>query len=156
MKKVAPASGQLGVLLPGMGSVATTFMAGVEMVRKGWEVPIGSVTQLGLMRWGKAAKQQKIRDLIPLANLSDLIFAGWDVFSDDCYTAALKARVLNETHLESVKEFSLWRQCSTPPTCQSSAVEQISSRKRTRWIWPKALSTTSSVSESKGASNAWS
>src|SRR6478735_4136648 len=105
MKKVAPASGRLGVLLPGMGSVATTFMAGVEMVRKGWEVPIGSVTQLGLMRWGKAAKQQKIRDLIPLANLSDLIFAGWDVFSDDCYTAALKARVLNETHLESVKEF---------------------------------------------------
>ena len=105
MKKVAPASGQLGVLLPGMGSVATTFMAGVEMVRKGWEVPIGSVTQLGLMRWGKAAKQQKIRDLIPLANLSDLIFAGWDVFPDDCYTAALKARVLNETHLESVKEF---------------------------------------------------
>src|SRR5262245_21240087 len=105
MKKVAPASGRLGVLLPGMGSVATTFMAGVEMVRKGWEVPIGSVTQLGLMRWGKAAKQQKIRDLIPLANLSDLIFAGWDVFPDDCYTAALKARVLNETHLESVKEF---------------------------------------------------
>jgi myo-inositol-1-phosphate synthase len=105
MKNIASASGRLGVLLPGMGSVATTFIAGVELVRRGWEVPIGSAAELGLIRLGKDAAQRKIRDLVPLANLSDLIFAGWDVFPDNCYTAALKAGVLSATHLDSVKEF---------------------------------------------------
>jgi myo-inositol-1-phosphate synthase len=106
-KEIAPASGKLGVLLPGMGAVATTCIAGVELVRRGLGVPIGSTTQLGLIQLGKGAGRdvQKIREVIPLANLSDLVFAGWDVFPDDCYTAALKARVLEDAHLESVKGF---------------------------------------------------
>jgi myo-inositol-1-phosphate synthase len=94
------------VLLPGMGAVATTCIAGVELVRRGLGVPVGSTTQLGTIRLGKGAAQRvlKIRDFVPLASLSDLVFAGWDVFADDCYTAALKARVLENAHLDSVKE----------------------------------------------------
>ena len=106
-KEIAPASGKLGVLLPGMGAVATTFIAGVELVRRGLGVPVGSMTQLGTIRLGKSAAQRvlKIRDFVPLASLSDLVFAGWDVFPDDCYTAALKARVLENAHLDLVKDF---------------------------------------------------
>jgi len=104
---MAAASGRLGVLLPGMGAVATTFIAGVELVRRGLGVPVGSTAELGTIRLGKAAAQRvvRIRDLVPLASLSDLVFGGWDVFPDDCYTAALKARVLEHAHLESVKDF---------------------------------------------------
>lgn len=106
-KEIAPASGRLGVLLPGMGAVATTCIAGVELVRRGLGVPVGSTTQLGTIRLGKGAAQRfaKIRDFVPLASLSDLVFGGWDVFPDDCYTAALKARVLENTDLDSVKDF---------------------------------------------------
>lgn len=95
------------MLLPGMGAVATTFIAGVELVRRGLGVPVGSTAELGTIRLGKAAAQRvvRIRDLVPLASLSDLVFGGWDVFPDDCYTAALKARVLEHAHLESVKDF---------------------------------------------------
>jgi len=106
-KEIAPALGRLGVLLPGMGAVATTCIAGVELVRRGLGVPVGSTTQLGTIRLGKGAAQRvlKIRDFVPLASLSDLVFAGWDVFPDDCYTAALKARVLENAHLDLVKDF---------------------------------------------------
>jgi myo-inositol-1-phosphate synthase len=106
-KQIAPASGRLGVLLPGMGAVATTCIAGVELVRRGLAVPVGSTTQLGMIRLGKGAAQRvlKIRDFVPLASLSDLVFAGWDVFPDDCHTAALKARVLENAHLNLVKDF---------------------------------------------------
>lgn len=95
------------MLLPGMGAVATTCIAGVELVRRGLGVPVGSMTQLGTIRLGKGAAQRvlKIRDFMPLARLSDLVFAGWDVFSDDCYTATLKAGVLEDAHRDSVKDF---------------------------------------------------
>jgi len=95
------------VLLPGLGAVATTCIAGVELVRRGLAVPVGSTTQLGTIRLGKGAAQRvlKIRDFVPLASLSDLVFAGWDVFPDDCYTAALKAQVLENAHLDVVKDF---------------------------------------------------
>src|SRR3989337_864147 len=99
-KNVAPASGRLGVLLPGMGAVATTCIAGVELVRRGLGVPVGSMTQLGRIRLGNDTTQRvlKIRDFVPLASLSDLVFGGWDVFLDDCYAAALKAGVLEKIH----------------------------------------------------------
>ena len=95
------------MLLPGMGAVATTCIAGVELVRRGLGVPVGSATQLGTISCGKDAAQRvvKIRDFVPLASLSDLVFAGWDVFPDDCYTAALKARVLENADHDSVKWF---------------------------------------------------
>ncbi len=103
---IAPATGRLGVLLPGMGAVATTFMAGVMAARKGSAVPIGSLTQLGHIRLGKRTEDRNpaIRDFIPLSSMSDLVFGGWDPYSDDAYTAAMRAGVLAPQHLESVGE----------------------------------------------------
>jgi myo-inositol-1-phosphate synthase len=106
-KEIPPASGKLGILLPGMGAVATTCIAGVELVRRGLEVPVGSLTQLGTIRVGKGAAQSdpKIRNFIPLAPLSDLVFGGWDPIPDDCYDATFKSGVLEEAHRDLVKDF---------------------------------------------------
>src|SRR6202167_430088 len=101
---VAPPKGKLGVLTPGMGAVSTTFMAGVELVRRGESVPVGSLTQLGTIRLGKRTEGRvpKIKDLVPLAKLDDLVFGGWDVFPDDAYQAAAKAGVLAARALTKV------------------------------------------------------
>ena len=105
--KVAPATGKLGVMIPGMGAVATTFVAGVEAVRKGISSPIGSLTQMGTIRLGKRTEGQspKIKDFVPLAGLNDLVFTGWDIFEDDMYAAASKAGVLEAPLLEEVRPF---------------------------------------------------
>jgi myo-inositol-1-phosphate synthase len=99
--------GKLGVMIPGMGAVATTFVAGVEAVRKGIAKPFGSVTQMGTIRLGKRtdARSPKIKEFVPLAALDDLVFTGWDIFEDDMYTAASKAGVLERELLEQVKPF---------------------------------------------------
>jgi myo-inositol-1-phosphate synthase len=104
---VAPAQGKLAVLLPGMGAVATTFIAGVEAARKKLATPIGSLTQLGHIRLGKRSEKRwsKISELVPLAGLDDLVFGGWDPIPDDAYTAASKAKVLNPEHLSQLKGF---------------------------------------------------
>jgi len=104
---VAPAQGKLAVLLPGMGAVATTFIAGVEAARKKLATPIGSLTQLGHIRLGKRSEKRwsKISDLVPLAGLDDLVFGGWDPIADDAYTAASKAKVLSPEHLGQLKGF---------------------------------------------------
>jgi len=104
---VPPAQGRLGVLLPGMGAVATTFMAGVESVRRGFALPIGSTTQMGTIRLGKRTDNRSpaIRDFVPLATLDDLVFGGWDPIPDDAYTAATKAGVLEEQHVERIAPF---------------------------------------------------
>jgi len=104
---VAPANGKLGIMIPGMGAVATTFVAGVEAVRKGISSPIGSVTQMGHIRLGKRTdgRSPKIKDFVPLAGLNDLVFTGWDIFEDDMYVAAGKAGVLDRSLLEQVKPF---------------------------------------------------
>ena len=105
--EVAPAKGKLGVMIPGMGAVATTFVAGVEAVRKGIASPIGSVTQMGTIRLGKRTdgRSPKVKDFVPLAELNDLVFTGWDIFEDDMYVAAGKAGVLDRSLLEQVKPF---------------------------------------------------
>jgi myo-inositol-1-phosphate synthase len=105
--KIQPASGKLGVLLPGMGAVSTTFMAGVELVRKGKSQPVGSLTQLGTIRLGKRTegRSPQIKKFVPLAELKDLSFGGWDIFKDTAYQAAAKAGVLNAQDLEKVKPF---------------------------------------------------
>src|SRR5215468_10588668 len=108
MKKpasIAAPKGKLGVLLPGMGAVATTFIAGVELVRTKKAVPIGSLTQMGTIRLGKRtdARSPKIKEFVPLAGLDDLVFTGWDIFEDDMYTAAMKAGVLERDLLDQVK-----------------------------------------------------
>jgi myo-inositol-1-phosphate synthase len=99
--------GKLGVMIPGMGAVATTFVAGVEAVRKGFATPIGSLTQMGTIRLGKRtdARSPKINEFVPLAGLSDLVFTGWDIFEDDMYAAASNAGVLERELLDRVKPF---------------------------------------------------
>ncbi len=105
--EIQPAKGKLGVMIPGMGAVATTFVAGVEAVRKGLAKPIGSLTQMGTVRLGKRtdARSPKIKEFVPLAGLSDLVFTGWDLFEDDMYTAAVKAGVLERSLIDNVKPF---------------------------------------------------
>src|ERR1700732_5265356 len=104
---IAPPKGKLGVLTPGIGAVSTTLMAGVELVRRGESVPVGSLTQLGTIRLGKRTENRvpKIKDLVPLAKLEDLVFGGWDVFPDDAYQAAAKAGVLDSKDLNKVQKF---------------------------------------------------
>ncbi len=106
-REIAPATGKLGVLLPGMGAVATTFIAGVEAARRGLAKPIGSLTQMGTVRLGKRTdgRSPMIKDFVPLVQLSDLEFGGWDVFPDSAYEAARKAGVLEPRDLEPLKGF---------------------------------------------------
>src|SRR4029450_6361015 len=106
-REIAPASGKLGVLLPGMGAVATTFIAGVEAVRKGLAKPIGSLPQMGTIRLGTRTdgRSPLIKDFVPLASLEQLEFGGWDVYPDSAYEAAKKAGVLGARDLEPIKGF---------------------------------------------------
>ncbi len=106
-REIAPAKGKLGVLLPGMGAVATTFVAGVEAIRRGISKPVGSLTQAGTVRLGKRTENRnpKISELVPIASLDDVVFGGWDIFSDDMYAAAKKAGVLGYEHLAALKPF---------------------------------------------------
>ena len=103
--KIAPAEGKLGVLIPGMGAVTSTFIAGVEAIKAGWAMPIGSVSQMATVRLGKRTegRSPKINDFVPLAGLNDLVIGGWDIFEDNVYDAAMKAGVLERTQLEKVK-----------------------------------------------------
>ena len=104
---IPPASGKLGVLLPGMGAVATTFIAGVESVRRGHSLPIGSLTQLGHIRIGKRTDNNNplISELVPLAKLEDLVFGGWDPIPDNALVAARKAGVLQDKHIDPIADF---------------------------------------------------
>jgi myo-inositol-1-phosphate synthase len=104
---IAEPKGKLGILIPGMGAVATTFIAGVEAIRRHLARPFGSLTQMGTIRLGKRTDKQSpaIKDFVPLADLDDLVFGGWDLFKDNSYEAALKAGVLERTLLEQVRDF---------------------------------------------------
>src|SRR5689334_20162052 len=105
--EVRPAKGKLGVMIPGMGAVATTFVAGVEAVRRGLAEPIGSLTQWGTIRLGRRteARSPRIKEFVPLAGLDDLVFTGWDIFEDNMYDAAAKAGVLEKELLDKIKPF---------------------------------------------------
>jgi myo-inositol-1-phosphate synthase len=105
-EKLSPANGKLAVFLPGLGAVATTFVAGCLLARAGKGIPIGSLTQMGTIRLGKRTDNRvpKISEFVPLASLSDLVFAGWDLFPDDAYEAAKHANVLEARHLDEVKD----------------------------------------------------
>jgi myo-inositol-1-phosphate synthase len=103
---IRPAEGKLGVLLPGMGAVATTTIAGVLLSRKGKGTPVGSLTQLGTIRLGKRTDKRapKVSEFVPLASLDQLEFGGWDIFPDDAFEAAEHAKVLEGHHLAEVKD----------------------------------------------------
>jgi myo-inositol-1-phosphate synthase len=98
--------GKLAVLLPGLGAVATTFIAGCLLARRGLAQPVGSLTQMGTIRLGKRTDNRtpKIQDFVPLAPLSQLEFAAWDLFPDNAYEAAKHAAVLQDKHLDPIKD----------------------------------------------------
>src|SRR6201995_1783280 len=102
---ITPANGKLGILIPGLGAVATTMIAGVEAVKKGLSQPIGSLTQMGSIRLGKRTENRypKVKDFVPLGKVEDIVFCGWDVYSDNVYEAATNAKVLERDLLNSVK-----------------------------------------------------
>jgi myo-inositol-1-phosphate synthase len=104
-KQIAPADGRLAVLLPGLGAVSTTLIAGAHLIRKGLAQPFGSVTQMQKLRLGKRTHPRftLIKDLVPLAGLGDLAFGGWDIYTDNAYEAAVKAGVLTKEMLAPVR-----------------------------------------------------
>ena len=109
MKKpesIKPAEGKLGILLPGMGAVATTFIAGCLISRKGLGKPTGALSQMGTIRLGKRTdkKEPLIKDFVSIADMNDLVFGGWDLFQDNAYDAAKKAGVLRREHLEVIED----------------------------------------------------
>jgi myo-inositol-1-phosphate synthase len=104
-KQIAPATGKLGILTPGMGAVATTFIAGVIAARKGIGQPIGSLTQMGRIRVGKRTehRQPLIKEFVPLSPLDQVVFGGWDIFEDNVYEAASHAKVLDQPLLDKLQ-----------------------------------------------------
>src|ERR1700761_5545051 len=104
---ITPHKGKLGIMIPGMGAVATTLIAGVEAVRRGFAQPIGSLTQMGTIRLGKRTDDRTplVKDFAPLAPLEDLVFTGWDIFGGNLYDAARTAQVLDRDQLESMRPF---------------------------------------------------
>jgi len=103
---IAPAEGKLGVLLVGLGAVSTTFVAGVEAIKRGLAQPVGSLTQMGTIRLGKRTDNNvpKIKDFVPLATLEDIVFGAWDIFPDNAFDAAMNAGVLDKDLLNQVSE----------------------------------------------------
>src|SRR5216683_1187827 len=104
--RIAPADGKLGILIPGIGAVSTTFMAGVEAIKRGLAHPVGSLTQMATIRLGKRTdgRTPKINEFVPLAGLNDLVFGGWDIFPDSAYEAAVEAKVLEPSMLAQIRE----------------------------------------------------
>ncbi len=104
---IAPATGRLGVLIVGLGAVSTTLIAGVELVKRGQGLPIGSLTQMGTIRLGKRTDKRSplVKDFVPLAALDDIVWGAWDVFPDDAYVAAIRAGVLEAgKHIEAISD----------------------------------------------------
>ncbi len=103
--KIKPAAGKLGILTPGLGAVSTTMIAGVEAIKKGMTKPVGSVTQIGKIRLGKRSENRDalVRDVVPLASLDQIVFGAWDIFNDNAYEAAKKAKVLDSATIEALK-----------------------------------------------------
>jgi myo-inositol-1-phosphate synthase len=125
--RIQPASGKLGVLMPGLGAVASTFIAGTLAARKGLGKPIGSLTQMGTIRLGKRTEHRspRIKDFVPLADLNDLVFGGWDIFPDDMYQAARKAGVLEAKDIDPIRA-ELERIKPMPAVFDTAYVSRIS------------------------------
>ena len=104
-QKIEKADGKLGIMLVGLGAVSTTTIAGVIAIRRGLAKPIGSLTQMGTIRLGKRteANSPRIKDFVPLAQLDDIVFGGWDLFEDNCYEAAKTAGVLEKDLLDQIR-----------------------------------------------------
>lgn len=103
--EIKPATGKLGVLLVGLGAVSTTFIAGLDAIKRQKKKPFGSLTQMGTIRLGKRTEDNTphIKDFVPLARIEDIVVGAWDIFEDNAYVAAKKAGVLSDTDLEDVR-----------------------------------------------------
>ena len=103
--KIAEPKGKLGILIPGVGAVATTFIAGVEAIKNNYARPFGSLTQMGTIRLGKRTEKRTplIKDFVPLASLNDLVFGGWDINNETCYETAVRSGVLEQQLLNSIR-----------------------------------------------------
>ena len=99
-------SKKLGVLIPGLGAIGTTFVAGIELIKKGYSKPIGSLTQMGTIRLGKRTEDRTplVKDFVPIHEIEDLVIGGWDIFEDTAYESAKNAQVLSNEHIEMVRE----------------------------------------------------
>jgi len=106
-KNLQKPKGKLGVVIPGLGAVATTFIAGVESIRKGYQPPIGSMTQMGHIRLGKRTdnRQPLVKDFVPLADINDMVFGGWDIFEDNVYESAKNCGVLPDSILDPIASY---------------------------------------------------
>ncbi len=162
MSEIGAAKGKLGIMIPGMGAVATTFVAGVEAIRKGISKPIGSLTQMGTIRLGKRTDNRTplIKDFVPLADIDDLVFTGWDIFEDDMFTAASKAGVLEEKLLDQVKPFlsgiKPLHGRLRPEVCQEARRPQRQKGQEQDATSPSSCARTSAISRSPAAPTAWS
>ena len=140
---IAPARGRLGVLLPGMGAVASTLIAGVELAKKGLGRPIGSLTQMQTIRLGKRYENRAplIKDFVPLAGLKDLVFGGWDLFPDSMLEAAKKAAVLEPAQIDAVsRELSAvkpWTAAFDPAYLHNLKSSHV--KKGTKWEWAQEI-----------------
>jgi myo-inositol-1-phosphate synthase len=138
---IKPADGKLGILTPGMGAVATTFVAGVLTIKKGLAKPFGSLTQMQTIRIGKAKDRTfpLIKDYVPLAGLEDLEFGGWDIFKDNMYEAAKKAGVLRDEDLKPIQA-ELSAITPMPAVFSNDYVKNISGENiKQGSLWEKAL-----------------
>jgi myo-inositol-1-phosphate synthase len=104
--KVKPATGKLGVMCVGLGAVTTTTIIGTLMARKGLAKPIGSFACEGIMRLGKGKDKcyKEVKNIVPIADLNDIVFGAWDLYEDDAYDAAIKADVLRQRDIDPVKD----------------------------------------------------
>ena len=127
-------AGRLGVLIPGMGAVATTFVGGVLAIRQGLGKPIGSLSQMGTLSMDRtpSGRVSPIRDLVPLTRLDDLVFGGWDIFGDNMYAAAVDAGVLERSLLDGIKSH-LQAIRPMPAVFDRRYVKRLD---EPRWIWP--------------------
>ncbi len=143
-RPIIPAKGKLGILTPGMGAVASTFIAGVLSARKGLGKPIGSLTQMGTIRLGKRTEKRNplIKDFVPLADLNDIVFGGWDIFPDNMHQAATKAGVLEAKDLAPIRS-ELEKIKPMPAVFDSAWVSRISGphvkKGKTKWDLAQAL-----------------
>ena len=146
-------------MIPGMGAVATTFVAGVEAIRKGLAKPIGSLTQMGTIRLGKRtdARSPKVKDFVPLAGLDDLVFTGWDIYTDDMYAAARNAGVLERDLLDQIKPF-LQSIKPRKAVFDHNYVRKLDGpnvkKGKNKWTWPSRCARTSASSRRRPAPRA--
>jgi myo-inositol-1-phosphate synthase len=152
---VLPAEGKLGILVPGMGAVASTFIAGVISSRKGLSRPIGSLTQMGTVRIGKRSEENfpLIKDYVPLAKLDQIEFGGWDIFPDNMFEVCVKAEVLERTHIDPIKE-ELAAIKPMPAVFSAKYIKNITGPNvKTGTLWEKAQALRADIQNFKKTKN---